>query len=341
MDLLNALVLLVNSILIPALTYGSTLALGALGVTLVFSILRFANFAHGDLMALGTVIALMLVNALRGLGVNLSPLPLGLVVLPLAVVAAALIAVAFDRSVFAYYRSIKARPIIMVMASIGVMFLLNGIVRLLYGAGDRSFFAPADGDPKIQLIRPREFKAWTGLEEGIALSLPQVLATLLAVVLMLSLFIFLQRTRLGKAMRAFADNEDLARLSGINPERVVVVTWVIAGGLAAVAGVLFGMDKVYKPFTYFQMLLPIFAATIVGGIGDPRGAVLGGYLVALSEISLTYVYRKVLTYLTPESWDFGLAQLLGTEYKFAISFLVLVVVLLVRPTGIFRGKVLS
>lgn len=128
MDLLNALVLLVNSILIPALTYGSTLALGALGVTLVFSILRFANFAHGDLMALGTVIALMLVNALRGLGVNLSPLPLGLVVLPLAVVATALIAVAFDRSVFAYYRSIKARPIIMVMASIGVMFLLNGLV---------------------------------------------------------------------------------------------------------------------------------------------------------------------------------------------------------------------
>ena len=81
-------------------------------------------------------------------------------------------------------------PIIMVMASIGVMFLLNGLVRLLYGAGDRSFFAPADGDPKIQLIRPREFKAWTGLEEGIALSLPQVLATLLAVVLMLSFFIF-------------------------------------------------------------------------------------------------------------------------------------------------------
>ena len=156
---------------------------------------------------------------------------------------------------------------------------------------------------------------------------------------MLWLFWFLGKTRTGKSMRAYSDNEDLALLSGINPERVVAVTWVIVGALAAVAGTLYGLDKSFKPFVYLSLLLPIFAAAIVGGLGSPLGAITGGFVVAFSEVLLTYPYRKFLAYLGPEDWrPDGLVQLLSTDYKFAVSFFILVVVLIVKPTGIFGGK---
>jgi len=158
---------------------------------------------------------------------------------------------------------------------------------------------------------------------------------------MAALFYFLQKTKMGKSMRAYSNNEDLALLSGINPERVVIVTWIIASTLVTIAGVLYGLDKSFKPFTYFNLLLPMFAAAIVGGIGSPIGAVIGGYVIAFSEITLTYAYKKFFIYLLPESLEpDGLAQILSTDYKFAISFIILVIVLVVRPTGIVRGKVI-
>ena len=140
-------------------------------------------------------------------------------------------------------------------------------------------------------------------------------------------------------MRAYSDNEDLALLSGINPERVVMVTWIIVAALATIAGTLYGLDKVFKPFTYFQLLLPIFASAIVGGLGNPLGAIAGGFLIAFSEVTVTYAWKKVLVYLMPESLEpSGLVQLLSTDYKFAVSFAILVVVLLFKPTGLFKGK---
>jgi branched-chain amino acid transport system permease protein len=140
-------------------------------------------------------------------------------------------------------------------------------------------------------------------------------------------------------MRAFSDNEDLALLSGINPERVVMYAWLIVAALTTLAGVLYGLDKSFKPFTYFQLLLPIFAAAIVGGLGNPLGAIAGGFVIAYSEISVTYAFKRVAGYLLPESWQpDGLLQLLSTDYKFAVSFTILLIVLLFRPTGIFKGK---
>jgi len=142
-------------------------------------------------------------------------------------------------------------------------------------------------------------------------------------------------------MRAFSDNEDLALLSGINPERVVMITWLIAAALATTAGVLYGLDKSFDPFTYFQLLLPIFAAAIVGGIGNPVGAIVGGFVIAFSEVLLVYPLGGVLRYLLPEGIEpEGLLQLLSTDYKFAVSFAILVIVLLFRPTGLFRGQTL-
>ena len=135
------------------------------------------------------------------------------------------------------------------------------------------------------------------------------------IVTVAAVFWFLQKTRTGKAMRAYSDNEDLALLSGISPEQVVRITWIVATALAVIAGTLYGLDKSFRPFTYFQLLLPIFASAIVGGIGQPIGAVAGGFIVAYSEVMLTYAYKGVLTYLgfEPE----GLVQMLGTDYKFA------------------------
>ena len=142
-------------------------------------------------------------------------------------------------------------------------------------------------------------------------------------------------------MRAFSDNEDLALLSGISPERVVMITWIIVAALATIAGTLYGLDKSFKPFTYFQLLLPIFASAIVGGVGNPLGAIAGGFVVAFSEVTITYAYKKFLRYLLPENLEpDSLVQLLSTDYKFAVSFVILVLVLLIRPTGIFKGKVL-
>ncbi len=335
-DVINALVLFSNFVLVPGLAYGSQLALGALGVTLVFGILRFANFAHGDTMAFGTMVTILLTWWLQSVGVGLGFLPTALIALPVGIAATALLVVFTDKAVYRYYRARKAVPVVFVMVSVGVMFMTNGVVRFIIGPDDRRF-----SDGERFLVKARTFKEVTGLSEGLAIRTTQGLTVVIAIALVVALFWFLQKTKTGKAMRAYSDNEDLALLSGINPDRIVLVTWVIAAALATIAGVLYGLDKSFKPFTYFQLLLPIFAAAIVGGIGQPVGAIVGGYVVAFSEVTITYAYKKFLIYLLPESLEpDGLMQLLSTDYKLAVSFLILVAVLLVRPTGIFSGRLL-
>ncbi len=335
-DFLNAIVLFANFVLIPGLAYGSQLALGALGITLLYSILRFANFAHGDLMAFGTMVVILITWWLQSNGISFGPLPTALLAVPLAVAITAGFALLTDRLVYKHYRETKAPPIRMVMASVGVMFVMNGVVRFIIGPNDQNFF---DGERFI--IKARAFKKMTGLNEGLAIKSSQLLTVVVAIILVSILFWFLNRTRTGKSMRAFSDNEDLALLSGISPQKVVMVTWILAAGLATIAGTLYGLDKSFKPFTYFQLLLPMFAAAIVGGVGNPVGAILGGFVVAFSEVTVTYAYKKFLTYLLPADYaPEGLMQLLSTDYKFAVSFIILVVVLLIRPTGLLKGKVI-
>ncbi|GMG83701.1 branched-chain amino acid ABC transporter permease [Paralimibaculum aggregatum] len=335
-DILNALAVFGNFVAVPGIAYGSQLALGALGITLIYAVLRFANFAHGDTMAFGTMAAILGTWGLQAAGIGLGPLPTALLALPLGIAATAGLVLLTDRYIYRYHRARRSTPVTFVILSIGVMFVLNGLVRFVIGPDDQRF---ADGERFI--IRARDFEALTGLEEGLTIRTTQLLTLVVAVAVVAALFWFLRRTRTGKAMRAFSDNEDLALLSGVDPDRVVRVTWLIAAALATVAGVLYGLDKSFKPFTYFQLLLPMFAAAIVGGIGHPVGAIAGGFVIAFSELGLTYAYKRVAGYLLPEPWaPEGLMQLLGTDYKFAISFIILVVVLLVRPTGLFRGQVI-
>ncbi|WP_146345451.1 branched-chain amino acid ABC transporter permease [Phaeobacter marinintestinus] len=334
MDLLNAIVALSNFVIVPAIAYGSQLALGALGVTLIYGILRFSNFAHGDTMAFGAMIAVMVTWWFQSMGVGLGPLPTALLALPFAILGCMALVLLTDRIVYRFYRDQKAKPVILVIVSMGVMFIMNGLVRFIIGPNDQRF---ADGERFI--ISARDFKAMTGLKEGLAIKTSQGITVVVAVIAVALLFWFLNRTRTGKSMRAYSDNEDLALLSGINPERVVMYTWLIVAALATVAGVLYGLDKSFKPFVYFQLLLPIFASAIVGGLGNPLGAIAGGFVIAFSEVTITYAWKKVLKYLMPESLEpSGLVQLLSTDYKFAVSFVILLIVLLFKPTGLFKGK---
>ncbi|MCK0143682.1 branched-chain amino acid ABC transporter permease [Aliiroseovarius sp. F20344] len=334
MDFLNALVALSNFVLIPAIAYGSQLALGALGVTLIYGILRFSNFAHGDTMAFGAMVTILFTWWFQNMGLSINPLPTALLALPFGIAATAVLLIVTDRTVYRFYRRVKAKPIVFVMASLGVMFIMNGIVRFIIGPGEQRF---ADGARFI--IKARDFKNATGLNEGLAFKTSQGITIVTAIIVVAALFWFLNRTRTGKSMRAFSDNEDLALLSGINPERVVVITWIIVAALITIAGTLYGLDKSFKPFTYFQLLLPIFASAIVGGLGNPLGAIAGGFVIAFSEITITYAWKKVATYLLPESLEpSSLVQLMSTDYKFAVSFVILIVVLLFKPTGLFKGQ---
>nr|WP_226898423.1 branched-chain amino acid ABC transporter permease [Mangrovicoccus algicola] len=330
---MNALVALTNFVIVPATAYGAQLALGALGVTLTVAVLRFTNVAHGDTMAFGTMVTILATWGLQSLGISAGPLPTALIALPVGIAVTAWLLLATDRMVYRFYRRNRASSAILLIVSIGVMFVMNGIVRLVIGVDEQRF-----DDGARFLVSARDFKEMTGLDEGLAIRSSQAITLVTALTVMVALFWFLNRTRSGKSMRAFADNRDLALLSGIDPDRVVRITWVLVAALATIAGTLYGLDKSFKPFTYFQLLLPIFAAAIVGGLGSPVGAIVGGFIIAFSEVGLTYAWKKVLGYTLPAGLaPDGLVQLLGTEYKNAVSFLILVLVLLIKPTGLFRG----
>ena len=335
-DILNSLVVLLNFIIIPGITYGSQLALGALGVTFVYAVLRFANFAHGELMSFGAMITILFTWFFQSSNIGLGILPTALLALLFGIIATIILSLISDKFVFKYYRQQKSVPVVLAMVSIGVMFVVNAIIRIIIGTDTIKF---SDGQKFI--MKAKQFKAITGLNEGLALKSSSVITILITIILLSFTFWFLQKTKTGKSMRAFSDNEDLALLSGINPNKVVFVTWLIVGTLACVAGTLYGLDKSYKPIIYLNLVLPVFASAIVGGIGSPFGAVVGGYVIAFSEIMVTYAYKKFFKYLLPDSLEpTSLVQILSTDYKFAVSFTILVIVLLIRPSGIFKGRVL-
>ena len=287
-------------------------------------------------MSFGAMITILFTWFFQSQNIGLGILPTALLALPIGIIATIILCIISDKFVFQYYRYQKSVPVVLAMVSIGVMFVINAIIRIIIGTETIKF---SDGQKFI--MKAKQFKVMTGLNEGLALKSSQVITILITILLLTFTFWFLQKTKTGKSMRAFSDNEDLALLSGINPDRVVFTTWIIVGVLACVAGTLYGLDKSYKPIIYLNLVLPIFASAIVGGIGSPFGAVVGGYVIAFSEIMVTYAYKKFFVYLLPSSIEpTGLVQLLSTDYKFAVSFSILVIVLLIRPSGIFKGRVL-
>jgi branched-chain amino acid transport system permease protein len=329
---MDQLIFFINKVLISGTVLGSIYALGAIGVTLIFGILRFAHFAHGDMMTLGAFVAFVLATLLAAGGFA-APVPTGFVVLPVAMLITAGMALGLDRVFYAPLRKRGAKPVTLLIASIGVTLMIQGAIRLFFGVGDRSFF---EHETKSII---RFDMSWIGGSRPITFTQPQLLMIILTVVLCYALHLFLTRSRLGKAMRAMSDNADLAQVSGINTALVVRVTWIIAGALAATAGTMLALDVSLKPDLAFNIVLPIFAAAIVGGLGQAYGAIAGGFLIGFAETLAVFDWSVLLRPLQP--WipfqvNTGLA-LVPTEYKLTVAFVILVIVLLARPTGIFKG----
>lgn len=271
---------------------GSIIALGAIGVSLTFGILRFANFAHGDLMTFGAYVAFTIYTIL-GL-----PMWLGL---PAAMAATVLLAFALDRVVFIRLR--RKNPVVLLIASFGIALMIRSAVQIVWGPETLVYVQG------IQL--PWRFA-------GLRLKPDQLTILISAAVLVFALHMFLTHSKVGKAMRAMADNPDLARISGIDTERIVLWTWGIGAALAAAAGIFLGLDTRLLPEMGWFILLPIFAAAILGGIGKPYGAIAGGLIIGVAQELSTLV--------------------IDPSYKAAVAFAIMVVVLIVRPTGIFGGR---
>ncbi|MBW8639972.1 branched-chain amino acid ABC transporter permease [Hoeflea sp. WL0058] len=330
---MNDLVFFINKGLLSGMIIGSIYAMGAIGVTMIFGILRFAHFAHGDMMTLGAFVTLIIAALLASAGVVL-PCPIAFAAIIPAMAVTAVLAIGLDRIFYKPLRNAGARPVVLVMASVGVTLMLQGLIRLFAGVRARDMFIDQPKDI-FQIPFP-------GATRAVILTEPQIVLIGFTVVAVLALHLFLTRSRLGKAMRAVSDNPELARITGINTNHVVWATWIIGGGLACAAGSLLSMDVTLKPDLSFNILLPIFAATIVGGIGQPYGAIAGGFLVGFCETLAVFNWSVLLRPIKDSLW-FELPRnmaLVPTEYKLMVPFLILIIVLIYRPTGIFRGRVL-
>lgn len=290
---------------------GAVIGLGAIGVTLTYSILRFANFAHGELLSWGAYFALslsaLLGAALPGLTDPIGPFSFGWA-LPVAalgaVVATALLALAADWLLFGRLRRSGAAVIILVMASFGASLALRNLLEFLYTS------APAYYSDGLQIATP--------LFAGMRATPEQELTVGLGIVLVGLVHLLLTRSAAGRAMRAVSENPALAQLAGVDVRSVIRSVWVLGAMLAAVAGILSGLVVQIRPTLGQDLLLPLFAAAILGGIGSVPGAFLAGLIVGLAEAFAV--------------------QLIGAEWRAAVSFVILVAVLLWRPSGLF-GKV--
>ena len=293
--------------LADGIVMGSLIGLGAVGVTLSYSILRFANFAHGEFIAWGAYMTLVLAAAIStlfgGHTGNIGPLSFGWPLLAAGMAAAALtggLAVALDYRLFSKLRS-KGNAIVMVMASFGASMALRSFLEFVFTS------RPAYFTRDIQMAVP------VGL--GIRLTPDQFFLIFLTMIIVIGMDRFLTLSATGRAMRAVSENPTLARVAGVDVERVIRATWIIAGILATASGVMLGVTVQIRPFMGFDLLLPLFAAAILGGIGSMPGAVLGGLIVGVAEAAAV--------------------QIVGADYRAAVAFLILIAVLLVRPSGLF------
>jgi branched-chain amino acid transport system permease protein len=329
---MNELIFFFNKVIISGAVLGSIYALGAIGITLIFGILRFAHFAHGDMMTMGAFITFLLAGAATALGLS-APLPMGFMVLPIAMLIASALALLIDKSFYAPLRARGAKPVTLLIASIGVTLMIQGLIRLFFGTKSRTFFA---SEPKdiFRIEVP-----FGGATRPITITEPQILMIIVTVITVIALHFFLTKSKFGKAMRAMADNADLAQVSGINTKLVIRVTWLIAGALAAMAGTMLALDVTLKPDLAFNIVLPIFAAAIVGGLGHAWGAIAGGFLVGFAETLSVFNWAVLLRPFRENLplWVPNDLSIVPTEYKLTVAFVILVIVLLIRPTGIFKG----
>ncbi|PSO53345.1 MAG: branched-chain amino acid ABC transporter permease [Cyanobacteria bacterium QH_1_48_107] len=284
----------IAQLVVNGIAVGSIIALAAVGLTLTFGILRLPNFAQGDFMTLGAYVS-WFANVS---GVNLW---ISIIMGAGGTVVAMLIA---EQLLWKPMRQARANPTTLIIISIGLALFIRSGILLIWGGSNQSFDLPVM--PALEIF-------------GIKVAYYRLIAIALAIVAIVALHFLLQNSKIGKAMRAVADNLDLARVSGINVERVVIWSWVITGILTALGGVMYGLITALRPQMGWFLILPIFASTILGGIGNPYGAIAGALVIGIAqELSV---------------------PLLGSQYKLGVALLIMVVILLIRPQGLFKGTI--
>jgi branched-chain amino acid transport system permease protein len=275
------------------LSLGSIYALGAVGLTLVYGILRLVNFSHGDLLTFGAYIAFL---------VNVTwDLPFGLSIVA-AVAATAVLALILEAIIWRPMRAKRAGIFQLMLMSIGLAFLIRAAIQYIWGGSQRQL--DVDNLATTELF-------------GLTIGNTELMIIIVGFIVLIAVGLMLRLTLLGKQMRAVSDDIDLAETAGINTQRVIILTWVFAGGLAGLAGVMAGSTQTVYPELGFELLLPIFAAVILGGIGDAFGALAAGIVLGLVIELSTLVFDP--------------------QWKLVVGFVVLILVLVIRPQGIF-GK---
>ena len=288
---------------------GAMIGLGAIGVTLTYSILRFSNFAHGEFISWGAYAALLAAGAIGALApaaaAPLGPFSFGASLVGALVIAMALtaaLALALDFILFRYLRA--SASITIVMASFGASMALRALLEFLFTS------RPAYFSRDLQIAMP--------IVLGVRVTPDQIALLVMTAVLMLGVHMLLTRTQTGRAMRAVSENPALARLAGIDAAQVIRITWALGGALACAAGVMLGLLVQIRPYRGFDLLLPLFAAAILGGIGSVPGALAGALIVGVAEAAAV--------------------ELIGAQWRAAVAFLLLIAVLLVKPAGLFGSK---
>ncbi len=294
------------SLLVRGVMLAGIISLGAIGLTLISGVMKMSNFAQGDLMSAGAYLALVVVVFLPQ-GTPLGPFSFGyefLIALLVAMAVTGVIAVLLDRTIYQKLRKRRAGPVVLAMASLGAALLVRSIIYLGWGA-DFSFYYSGRARPAVELF------------SGISVLPDQLFILGMSVFFIIIIWFLLSMTKLGKSMRATADNADLARISGINTGSVITYTWLIGGALAGASGVMYGLYAQLRPEMGWFLLLPLFAAVILGTIGNPYGALVGALVIGIG-------------------WQVSSA-FLNPAYGPAVAFVLMILVLLFRPQGLF-GK---
>ncbi|WP_219633051.1 branched-chain amino acid ABC transporter permease [Haloechinothrix aidingensis] len=285
-------------VLLNGLQYGGIIAIAAVGLSLVFGTTRLINFAHGELVTFGAIVAFFVNAAAAGPGLHL------ILAIVVAVIAGALLGGGLDRGLWRPLRMRRTGRINMFIISIGLALFLRHLLLVIYGSRPNSY---------------AEYQIQSTISLGWAEITPRDLTILVvSVIVLFAVALMLQRTRIGTAIRAVSDNRDLAASSGINVNYVILVVWMLAGGLSAFGGVMFGLTEVVSWDMGFKLLLLMFAGIILGGLGSAYGAMVGSFVVGI-------VAHLSTLWFPPELWN-------------AWALLVLIVVLIVRPQGILGRK---
>jgi len=276
--------------LFNGLAVGSIIALAAVGLTLTMGILRLSNFAHGDFLTVGAYFTWLF----NGMGINIW------LSMAIAVLATMMIMLLGEQLLWKPLRKQKASSTSLIIVSIGLaLFLRNGIL-FIWGGSNQNYDLP--------LIEALDFG-------GVKIAYYRLIVIAVTILAIIALHLVLQKTKIGKGMRAVADNIDLARVSGINVEQVILFTWILTAVLTAMGGGLYGLITAVRPNMGWFLILPIFASVILGGIGNVYGAIAGGIIIGIAQELSVFV--------------------VGSEYKLGVALLIMIIILLVRPQGLF------